>query len=143
LGLALTRGGQTHAGQSYGSSRQLAQLYVYDVQFLVFSIYETPTFVTEAAKLWSNEERLEFFGWIAGEPEAGAVIKDSGGCRKVRWSRPGTGKSSGVRVIYFTRLAAGELCMLLVYPKSASDTIPGHILRMIRKELEDGIEQEG
>jgi len=108
----------------------------------VLSIYETPTFVTEAAKLWSNEERLEFFGWIAGEPEAGAVIKDSGGCRKVRWSRPGTGKSSGVRVIYFTRLAAGELCMLLVYPKSARDTIPGHILRMIRKELEDGIEQE-
>lgn len=36
-----------------------------------------------------------------------------------------------------------ELCMLLVYPKSARDTIPGHILRMIRKELEDGIEQEG
>jgi len=94
-------------------------------------------------KLWSTEERLEFFGWIAGEPEAGAVIKDSGGCRKVRWSRPGTGKSSGFRVIYFTRLAAGELCMLLVYPKSARDTIPGHILRMIRKELEDGIEQEG
>jgi hypothetical protein len=118
-------------------------VYVHDVHFFVLSIYETPTFVTEADKLWSTEERLEFFGWIAGEPEAGTVIKDSGGCRKVRWSRPGTGKSSGVRVIYFTRLAAGELCMLLVYPKSARDTIPGHILRMIRKELEDGIEQEG
>ena len=143
MGLVLTRGGQTHAGQTYGSSRPLANLYVYDVQFHVLSIYETPTFVTEAAKLWSNEERLEFFGWIASEPEAGAVIKDSGGCRKVRWSRPGTGKSSGVRVIYFTRLAAGELCMLLVYPKSARDMIPGYILRMIRKELEDDIEQEG
>ena len=47
----------------------------------------------------------------------------------------------GVRVIYFTRLAAGELCMLLVYPKSERDTIPGHILRMIRKEIEDGIDQ--
>lgn len=107
------------------------------------SLYETPTLVAEAAKLRSTEERLEFFGWIASEPDAGAVIKDSSGCRKVRWSRPGTGKSSGVRDIYFTRLAAGELCMLLVYPKSARDTIPGHILRMIRKELEDGIEQEG
>ena len=56
-----------------------------------------------------NRLELEFFAWIAGEPEVGAVIKDSGGCRKVRWSRPGTGKSSGVRVIYFSRLAAGEL----------------------------------
>jgi hypothetical protein len=33
--------------------------------------------------------------------------------------------------------------MLLVYPKAARDTIAGHILRMIRKELEDGIDQEG
>jgi hypothetical protein len=49
----------------------------------VLSIYETPTFVTEVAKFWSTEERLEFFAWIAGEPQAGAVIKGSGGCRKV------------------------------------------------------------
>jgi hypothetical protein len=68
----------------------------------VLTIYATPTFVAEAAKLWSTEERLEFFQWIAG-----------------------------------------ELCMPLVYPKSARDAIPGHILRMIRKELEDGIEQKG
>jgi hypothetical protein len=75
------------------------------------------------------------------EPDAGAVIKDSAGCRKVRWPRPGSSKRDGVRVIYFTRLAAGELCMLLVYPKSERDTIPGHILRMIRQEIEDGIDQ--
>ena len=107
------------------------------------TIYETPTFVAEARRLWSTEERLEFFAWIASEPDAGAVIKDSGGCRKIRWSRPGSSKRDGVRVIYFTRLASGELCMLLVYPKSERDTIPGHILRMIRKEIEDGIDQAG
>lgn len=33
--------------------------------------------------------------------------------------------------------------MLLVYPKSVRDTIPGHVLRMIRKELEDGFDQDG
>lgn len=107
----------------------------------MLTIYETPTFVAEARRLWSTEERLEFFAWIASEPDAGAVIKGSGGCRKVRWSRPGSSKRDGVRVIYFTRLAAGELCMLLEYPKSERDTIPGHILRMIRKEIEDGIDQ--
>jgi hypothetical protein len=104
----------------------------------VLTIFETPTFVAEAAKLWSTEEWLEFFAWIAGEPEAGVVIKDSGGCRKVRWARAGHGKQGGVRVIYFTRLSAGELCMLLVYPKAERDSIPGRILKMIRKELEDG-----
>ena len=109
----------------------------------MLTIYETPTFVAEAGRLWSSDERLEFFAWIAGNPDAGAVIKDSGGCRKVRWSRPGTSKRDGVRVIYFTRLEAGELFMLLVYPKSDRDTIPGHILRMVRKEIEDGIDQAG
>jgi len=52
----------------------------------VLTIYETPTFVAEAAKVWSTEERLEFFAWIANDPEAGSVIKGSGG-----WlCKPGT-----------------------------------------------------
>ena len=104
----------------------------------MLSIYETPTFVAEAAKIWSDEERLEFFAWIANEQEAGAVVPRSGGCRKVRCSRAGMGKQGGARVIYFTRLQAGELCMLLVYPKSVRDDIPANVLKEIRKELEDG-----
>lgn len=28
--------------------------------------------------------------------------------------------------------------MLLVYPKAAKDDIPAHILKQVRKELEDG-----
>ena len=103
----------------------------------MLTIYETPTFVAEAAKIWSTEERLEFFAWIAREPGAGVVIPGSGGCRKLRWSRAGTGKQGGARVIYFTRLEARELCMLLVYPKAAKDNIPGHILKAVRKEIED------
>jgi hypothetical protein len=47
------------------------------------------------------------------------------------------GKQGGARVVYFTRLEAGELCMLLVYPKAKQDNIPGHVLKQIRKELED------
>ena len=107
----------------------------------MLTIHETPTFVDEAAKLWSTDERLEFFSWIASEPEAGSVIAGSGGCRKVRWSRSGMGKQGGVRVIYFAHLEAGELCMLLIYPKSARDSIPGHILKEIRKEMESGRSQ--
>ena len=104
----------------------------------MLSIYETPTFVAEAAKIWNTDERLEFFASIAKDPEAGTVIPGSGGCRKIRWSRPGMGKQGGARVIYFSRLEAGELCMLLVYPKSAKDNIPGYILKEIRKEIEHG-----
>jgi hypothetical protein len=47
------------------------------------------------------------------------------------------GKQGGARVIYFCRMKQGELCMLLVYPKAARDTIPGHVLKAIRQEIED------
>ena len=47
------------------------------------------------------------------------------------------GKQGGARVIYFTHLSAGELCMLLVYPKAAKDNILGHILRQVRMEIEN------
>jgi hypothetical protein len=39
--------------------------------------------------------------FIAANPDVGDVIPDTGGLRKVRWTRPGTGKRGGVRVINF------------------------------------------
>jgi hypothetical protein len=56
----------------------------------------------------------------------------------VRWSRAGSGKRGGTRVIYFTRLAAGEIWLLLAYSKSVRDSIPGHLLKAVREELENG-----
>ena len=37
---------------------------------------------------------------------------------QVRWSRKGTGKRGGVRVIYFNRPAHGEIWLLLIYAKT-------------------------
>lgn len=104
----------------------------------MYTVAETPTFVADADKLWSEAERLEFFTWLSSNPEAGDVIPESGGCRKVRWSRTGTGKRGGVRVVYFTRLLSGEIWLLLIYAKSVRDNIPGHLLKAIRKEIENG-----
>jgi hypothetical protein len=104
----------------------------------VYTLIETPTFAAEADKLWSEEERLEFFEWLVNNPDAGDVIPGSGGCRKLRWSRAGSGKRGGVRVIYFTRSSLGEIWLLLVYSKSVRDNIPGHLLKAVREEIENG-----
>jgi hypothetical protein len=104
----------------------------------MFSFAETPTFAIEADKVWTEEERIDFFRWLAANPQAGDPIPGSGGCRKVRWSRAGMGKRGGVRVIYFVRLACGEIWLLLVYAKSVRDNIPGHLLKAIREEIEHG-----
>ena len=70
------------------------------------TIIELPTFSVDAKGIWGEEERGEFCAWPAVNPLAGAVIPGSGGCRKVRWARSGTGQRGGARVIYFNRLDA-------------------------------------
>jgi hypothetical protein len=58
--------------------------------------------------------------------------------RKLRWARPGVGKSGGVRVCYYVRTRAGQILMLVIYAKSVRDSIPGHVLAALRQELEHG-----
>lgn len=103
----------------------------------MLTVVETPTFSKLAADYWSEDERGEFAAWIAAKPEAGDVVPGSGGVRKVRWSRPGHGKRGGVRVIYFNRLTRDEIWLLLIYAKSARDTLPAHVLKAIKEEIED------
>ena len=76
-------------------------------------------------------------GWQPVSPEIGDPISGSGECRKVRWSVAGSGKRGGVRVIYFTRLANGEIWLLVIYKKAVKDNIPAHILKSIREVLEN------
>lgn len=84
-----------------------------------------------------RDERGEFVAWIAKNPDAGDVISRSGGYRKVRWTRKGMGKRGGVRIIYFNRLANGEVWLILIYAKNVQESIPGNILRKIKEEIEN------
>lgn len=96
----------------------------------MFTVIETPSFQKQAAKLWTEAERLEFISWIATNGEMGDVIPGADGARKVRWSTAGRGKRGGVRVVYFN-LTADEIVLLVaVYAKSERENIlPGEIQR--------------
>jgi len=58
-------------------------------------------------------------------------------CESFDERAPGRGKRGGYRIIYFARLAQGHIWMLTIYPKNVAENIPAHILRQIRKEVED------
>lgn len=102
----------------------------------MFTVVETPVFQKQWPYYWTEEERGEFAAYIAEFPEAGDVVPNSGGIRKVRWKRPGTGKSGGVRVIYFTRITEEEVVLLLIYAKAKTDNISGQQLKEIRRVIE-------
>jgi mRNA-degrading endonuclease RelE of RelBE toxin-antitoxin system len=103
----------------------------------MFTVVETPLFQKLWPVYWSEEERGEFAAFLSSNPEAGDVVPESGGIRKVRWKRQGVGKSGGVRVIYFTRNEAEELVLLTLYSKSKTDNLTGAVLKEIRRALEN------
>jgi len=103
----------------------------------VLTVVETLLFQKQWPLYWTEEERGAFAAYIAGHPTAGTVVPESGGIRKVRWGRQGSGKSGGVRVIYFTRAAEGEVVLLTLYAKSKTDNLTGPKLKEIRRALEE------
>jgi hypothetical protein len=74
---------------------------------------------------------------LAAKPDEGAVVRGSGGVRKLRWALPGRGKRGGVRVIYYVRASQDQIWMLAIYAKSEESVIPAHILKQIREEIDD------
>lgn len=84
----------------------------------LLTVAETQLFIRQAADVWNDAERNAFIDFIAANPEEGDMIPDTGGIRKIRWSRQGSGKRGGVRVIYFYHDPAMPLYLLMVYAKA-------------------------
>ena len=103
----------------------------------MLTVIETPIFQSMVASVWNDAEAEEFVSFISENAQSGEVIPQTGGLRKVRWSRAGMGKRSGARVIFFTRLASGEVVLIAVYAKAKFDNLPATVLKSW-KEAFDG-----
>ncbi|MCF7520453.1 type II toxin-antitoxin system RelE/ParE family toxin [Neisseria sp. ZJ106] len=89
----------------------------------MYTIVESVSFKTKAADLFTIEQRLEFFTYLALNPLAGDVIPNGGGLRKIRWKLAGRGKRGGVRVIYFNMLSDGFIYVADIYSKSEKENL--------------------
>jgi hypothetical protein len=96
------------------------------------TVAETPLFLRQAADIWDEAEHDAFVTYIASHPEAGDVIPETGGVRKVRWTRAGSGKRGGTRVIYFYHDAGRPLYLLMVYAKARREDMTPDEKRAVR-----------
>lgn len=103
----------------------------------MFSFVETRLFTRLVQEYLSDDEYAELQRQLIKNPEAGAVVRGSGGVRKLRWAAAGRGKRGGYRVIYFVRRPKSIIWMLTMYPKNVAASIPAHILKQIREEIDD------
>lgn len=101
---------------------------------MIFS--ETPVFTRQVLDLLSDDQYRELQAYLGEHPDAGAIIPDSAGLRKLRWALKGQGKRGGVRVIYYWVVNRDLMYMIHMYPKSKQDNLSPEQLRLLRKTVE-------
>ena len=100
-------------------------------------IVETSVFTRRVLKLLSDENYRALQQFLVADPEAGDLIRHSGGLRKIRWSIVGRGKRGGVRIIYYWAPARETILMLLMYGKNEQDDLTQEQLRILKRLIEE------
>ena len=102
----------------------------------MFTFIESAIFERVREVYLDDNEYAELQQFMMESPEAGALVRRSGGVRKLRWKRTGTGKRGGIRVIYFVRYQPNEFWMLTLYAKASQDKVPAHMLKQLKEAFE-------
>ena len=97
---------------------------------------ETSIFTRQVTTLLTDDEYSQLQVALSAHPEVGAIIPQSGGLRKIRWSMSGRGKRGGVRAIYYWVVAQDQILMLFMYPKNEKDDLTQTQLKILREIVE-------
>ncbi len=98
---------------------------------------ESDLFTRLVGDYLDDDEYIALQRHLLEHPSAGAIVRNSGGVRKLRWGSRGRGKSGGVRVIYYIHDET-TFWMLTIYRKGEVDSITGRVLRQIKEVMERG-----
>ncbi len=125
-------------GFPYGWTNLITlELYGIAVYSMAMIFIETSIFTKILSDYLNDEEYRGLQTYLMQKPDAGDLVRGSGGVRKVRWAPEGRGKSGGVRVIYYWKRPDHEIWMLTIYSKSEQSTIPGHVLKQIAEAIDN------
>ena len=102
----------------------------------MLTFIETKLFSKLVIGFLSDDEYSKLQQALIADPEAGDLIQGSGGVRKLRWGVKGRGKRGGIRIIYYARARQGQIWMLTLYAKNVAESIPAHLLRQIKEEID-------
>ncbi len=99
-------------------------------------IIETAIFTRTTKQLMNDDEYPALQEVLVNRPDSGALIKNSGGQRKIRWKLEGRGKSGGIRVIYYWMVSDEQIYMLYGYPKNKHENLTQQQLSMLKSIVE-------
>ena len=101
-------------------------------EFIMISTFDNP---------WKDmglidDDLRELQNLLLKNPFAGDIIQGTGGARKLRFALPGTGKSSGIRIIYLDITHLKKLYLVLCYPKGKQDDLSQEQKKYVKKLIE-------
>ena len=98
---------------------------------------ELPAFQRHRAEYLDDEAFSALQAALMADPEAGDVIRDTGGLRKVRFadSRRGKGKRGGLRVIYYWWVPGCQFWLFTLYGKGEVSDLAAEQRRAVREVL--------
>lgn len=102
----------------------------------MLTFIETKLFSRLADECLPDDQLARLQHYLDENPEAGDLIRESGGVRKLRWGAAGRGKRGGLRIIYYPRSKQGEIWLLTLYAKNAVESISGLALKQIKEEID-------
>ena len=100
-------------------------------------IKETSVFSKQVQKLLDKESYRLLQLRLVAEPDAGDLIRGTGGLRKIRWEGSGHGKRGGVRVIYYWAQKQDVMLLLLIYGKNQQDDLTPKQKAVLNKLIQE------
>ena len=98
---------------------------------------ETSAFSTIREDYFDDSQFHMLLLYLVDRPDAGDIIKGSGGVRKLRWGLPGQGKRGGVRVIYYWITKNQQILFLTAYAKNEASHVSRDAIKAMREIVED------
>ena len=88
------------------------------------TVIETDAYLAAAKDAgMSEQEMTQVVDLIAENPEAGAIMPGCGGARKLRFAKPGKGKSGGYRLITYFAGTDVPVFLITVFGKGEKDSL--------------------
>jgi len=102
---------------------------------------ETPIFTKLIKKLLPDDEYHQLQITLLLRPDAGELIRRSGGLRKIRWKIPGRGKRGGIRIIYYWD-TPDAIYMLFAYVKTVQEDLTHSQLKILSKLVKEWLHEK-
>ena len=98
---------------------------------------ETAIF-TKMVKLLPDKSYQKLQSILMLNPGAGAIIKGSGGLRKIRWNLPGAVKRGALRIIYYFDQPE-RIYMLFMYKKNKQEDLTPEQVKILKKAVKENL----